>query len=174
MSERLVRPLGRVALAASVMLAIGCKGAASSNGARFDRGAIVVSHVVAAAPIIAGRLEDATMAVYLVIENHGAADTLVAAAAPLARSAMIHEQMDQGNMMPATGVVLPANQTVTLTVGGTHIMLEGLHRALVAGDSVPLDLTFRSAGTLRVVAPVVSYAALDEALGRNAAPVARP
>ena len=45
-------------------------------------------------------------------------------------------------------------------------MLEQLRRVPVAGDSVPLTLTFRRAGKIAIVARVVAYDKLEAELRR--------
>jgi copper(I)-binding protein len=60
-------------------------------------------------------------------------------------------------MEPVTGLVIKANDAVAFAPGGLHIMLTGLRRPLVLGQSFPLTLTFAKAGpveTTVTVAPV--------------------
>ena len=62
-----------------------------------------------------------------------------------------------GNVMRmrATGALpVPAGGTLTLAPGGYHVMLLDLKRPLVAGDKVPLRLTFEKAGTIEVTVNV--------------------
>ena len=49
-------------------------------------------------------------------------------------------------MRPLTAMNIPAGQTVTLSPGGTHIMLLGLTQPLREGQSFPLTLSFDHAG----------------------------
>ena len=70
---------------------------------------------------------------------------LVSVSSPAARSAEIHASgQEQGvmHMHALDALALPAGQRVELKPGGFHIMLVGLTRALVAGDTVPLTFTF--------------------------------
>jgi len=53
-------------------------------------------------------------------------------------------------MRPLTAIDIPAGQTVTLSPGGTHIMLLGLTQPLREGQSFPLTLSFDHAGPRQV------------------------
>jgi copper(I)-binding protein len=97
-------------------------------------------------------------AVFMVIENHAAAeDRLVSAAADVAERVELHTHVTDGNgvmqMIHVTdGLPVPANGTRALHRGGDHVMLMGLTRALTEGDSFDLTLTF--AGGTVVTVPV--------------------
>ena len=108
------------------------------------------------------------MAVYATIANTGAApDTLVSVTATHARSATLHTTMDHGGMqmmMPAEPVAVAPNAFVQLAPGRTHIMLEGLTRRFVPGDTLPLTFVFRRSGSVAVNASVFAYEDLQRAL----------
>jgi periplasmic copper chaperone A len=53
-----------------------------------------------------------------------------------------------------TTIELPAGQAVALAPGGDHVMLIGLAAPLLAGEEVPITLTFEVAGTRTVDAEV--------------------
>jgi protein SCO1/2 len=114
--------------------------------------------------------------VYLTVANDGdAADTLIAIESPVAARARVHREVTQGDMMamePMAALPVPPHGVVRLAPGGLHIMLEGLRRRLVVGDTVALVLVFRVAGRLSVRASVVRYADLEPMGG--AAPGPRP
>ena len=98
-------------------------------------------------------------AVYMVLENRGAAaDRLVAARTDAAGTVEIHEtQMDGGvmRMRPLeNGLEIPAGGRVTLEPGGYHIMLLDLPRDLLPGEAIALTLVFESGLELVVGAPV--------------------
>ncbi|MGB7211182.1 MAG: copper chaperone PCu(A)C [Gemmatimonadales bacterium] len=129
----------------------------------YQLGPITVTHVVAPEPQRGG-----PGGAYFTIINAGPEDTLVGVSSPDADTTMMHTSVPMGGMvhMEMTGAVpVPAGDTVRFEPGADHVMLTGLHRTLVAGDSLPLTLTFRNAGTVEVTARVVSYADLDAALG---------
>lgn len=94
------------------------------------------------------------------------ADELVAISTSLARSASLHVAVeshpDGGSghenhdgavsemTMGDVTLVLAPNSRVELAPGGLHVMLEGLERPLVEGESFDLVLTFREAGVREV------------------------
>jgi periplasmic copper chaperone A len=57
-------------------------------------------------------------------------------------------------MHHAPSIAIPASGTVVLEPGGFHVMLDGLRRDLVAGETVELELTFERAGPVTVDALV--------------------
>ena len=50
---------------------------------------------------------------------------------------------------------------MTLKPGSYHVMLMGLKKPLVAGQSIPLTLTFAKAGNISVTVPVQAMGATD-------------
>jgi copper(I)-binding protein len=99
-----------------------------------------------------------TGAVYMTLENHGAAaDRLVAVTAEAATSAEFHETlMEDGvaKMRPVEVFDIPAGGSVELKPGGYHIMLMGLKAPLKKGDMVMLQLKFERAGLVDVMVHV--------------------
>ena len=84
-------------------------------------------------------------AVYLRIISQQDA-RIVAVVSPVADHASIHSMThDKGvmKMRELETMLLPAGQEVAFASGGNHIMLSGLKKPLVAGDSVPLTLTIQ-------------------------------
>jgi periplasmic copper chaperone A len=82
---------------------------------------------------------------YVAMTGADQADGLVSVSTPVATIAEVHETTNDSGVMkmrPVKSVPIPAHQTVTLTPGGYHIMLMGLKKPLVAGQSFPLTLTF--------------------------------
>ena len=129
-------------------------------------GALAINGVVAAAPASVGTLADETMAVYLTIIGPPTGDTLLGARSAAARSATIHMMDGGGSMtgMASTPLVIPAGGRVRFAPGGLHVMLTGLTRHFVPGDTLSLTLSFRSAGDVTATARVVSYEQLQRAL----------
>lgn len=72
--------------------------------------------------------------------------TLVGAASPLAATVEVHEMTLQDNIMRMRavrgGLALQAGQPLELKPGGYHVMLMGLKKPLVAGETVLLELRF--------------------------------
>ena len=122
-------------------------------------------------------------AAYMKIENTGsAADALVGAASPAAKTVEIHEtvamdgempaasdgmgmespmpsasdDMDGGmmGMRPIARLEIPAGGTVELKPGSYHIMLIDLNQELKPGDKIEITLTFEKAGEVEVTAEV--------------------
>ena len=99
-------------------------------------------------------------AIFMVIENPGAADDrLIAATTGVAKRVELHthEMTSDGvmQMIEVTeGFIVPAGGSHALARGGDHIMLMGLTQALNDGDTVDLMLTFEQAGEIAVEVPV--------------------
>lgn len=101
----------------------------------------------------------ANSAIYMTLANGGAtADRLTAAKADVSKAVEIHETTMEGDVMRMQqvqdGIELPAGGQVELKPGGYHIMLIGLTRDLVVGESFPVTLEFASGQTLTVEAEV--------------------
>ena len=101
---------------------------------------------------------------FLTIVNSGdAADRLVSASTPAAGVAQFHQMQMDGDVMTMgelpNGIAIPPGETVTLAPGGLHIMLMDLTRPLVEGETVPLTLTFETAGTIEIALPIADPAA---------------
>lgn len=100
-----------------------------------------------------------TAAVYMTIRNvgsHGIDITDVST--DVAESAMIHLSSMQNGMMVMEHLMtleIPSGESVRLEPGSFHIMLEGLRRSLVAGDSIRMVLKFSNGMTAQVTVPVV-------------------
>ena len=100
-----------------------------------------------------------TAAAYLTIANgSGAADTLLGASTPSARSVEIHTHVAEGGlqrMVELAELTLPAGEAVLLEPGGLHLMLIDLAAPLAAGATVALTLRFAAAGTVELEVPVI-------------------
>jgi copper(I)-binding protein len=85
-------------------------------------------------------------------------DRLVAVETTAADHGEIHTMSMEGGVMRmrrlADGIALPAGKAVSLKPGAEHVMIIGPKVALTPGASVPLVLKFRSAPSVRVIAPV--------------------
>ena len=64
------------------------------------------------------------------------------------------QAMGEMGMRPVERIAAPAHATTTLAPGGYHIMLIGLVKPLVSGDTVQVTLTFASGTTTQVGAVV--------------------
>ncbi len=102
----------------------------------------------------------ANTAGYMNIRSTGTADTLLRASVPksvammteLHRSMMVDGQM---KMVQQKSIAIPRNGTRVLKMGSFHLMIMGLKGNLTAGKRIPITLTFKKAGTVRVSAPVM-------------------
>ena len=99
-------------------------------------------------------LEGRQGAGFLTIRNTGAvADRLVAATSPVSGRVELHTHIRDGDVMrmrPVEDIPVPANGSVTLQPGGLHLMLMGLNRPLVAGETIPVTLRFAGAGEVTI------------------------
>ncbi|HSK39088.1 MAG TPA: copper chaperone PCu(A)C [Arenibaculum sp.] len=100
---------------------------------------------------------------FMVVENAGqAVDRLVAARSPAAERVEFHTHLMEDGIMrmrPVPVIEVPPAGKVELKPGGYHLMLLGLKRPLVEGESFPITLSFEHAGTLQVEAVVASIGA---------------
>lgn len=103
---------------------------------------------------------------FMTITNNGEKDvTLVGGASPVAGIVEIHEVID-GMMQPmASGLVIPAGQSVKLRMGGYHVMLMELASEIKAGEEVEMTLRFSDGTEQRLTAPVKDIAMDDEVYG---------
>ena len=101
-------------------------------------------------------------AAYMDVKNKGAADKIVSANCDCAKATELHDvKMVDGamKMVPVSGMDVPANGELKLKPGAYHIMLIGLNRPLVAGETLPIKIKFEKAGEVTVQAKVKDKAA---------------
>lgn len=95
---------------------------------------------------------------FLVLENSGASlRSVVSGTADVAETLELHEMVRDGTMMkmsPVKSIEIPAGGRTELKPGGLHLMLFGLKRPLVAGDSIHVTLTLDDGSSLMVTAAV--------------------
>lgn len=100
-------------------------------------------------------------AAYMLIENRGGQpDKLIAVETNAAASAELHlSKIEDGmaKMEPVEGgIEIPANGSVELKPGSYHVMLMGIAKPFVPGDSIVLTLKFASGAALHLAVPVVA------------------
>ena len=93
-------------------------------------------------------------AAYMTVMNQGnAPDRLVSVSTPAAMKAELHNHTMEGGVMKMRRVeavdIVPGKASI-LEPGGLHVMLMGLERPLVDGESFPLTLNFERAGSVEV------------------------
>ena len=74
------------------------------------------------------------------------------ASSPLAESVslhMTHEMDGMVHMLPLDSAPIAPGDSLVLAEQGTHLMVSGLRRKLVVGDSLPITLTFAGGRELR-------------------------
>ena len=105
---------------------------------------------------------------YLTIANNGdASDALKSATSPRSPRVELHEMSMQGNMMqmrPVARLEIPAHGSVALAPGGYHLMFNDITAPFVAGQDVPVTLTFEHHAPITVTLPVRDRSATAPAM----------
>jgi periplasmic copper chaperone A len=99
-------------------------------------------------------------AIFALITGGDADDRLLAASSAVASVVEIHEHaMTADGVMQMRqvvgGVIIPAKAQVELKPRSYHIMLIGLHTALIKGSKIPVILEFAQRGKIAVEAEVL-------------------
>ncbi len=88
----------------------------------------------------------------------GTDDRLLGGSTPVAESVAVRRAFLVSGRRVTTfapkGIVIPADATMTLEPGGSHLALLGLRTGLVQGKTFPLTLQFERAGEVTVIARV--------------------
>ena len=94
-----------------------------------------------------------------------APDRLIGVSSDVAAKVQIHEMKVINGIMQmrevSDGLAIPAGASVTLKPGSYHVMLIGLKKPLIAGQTFPLTLTFAKAGNISVTVPVQAMGATN-------------
>lgn len=97
-------------------------------------------------------------AMYMTIRNPtGSPDRLIKAQSDVSKVVELHNvAMKDGvmSMYPVEAIEVPANGEAVLKPGSFHVMLIGLTRDLVAGETMTVTLTFEQAGDVTVQTPI--------------------
>jgi copper(I)-binding protein len=104
-------------------------------------------------------------AAYMVIENPAGADELLEVSCGCSAEGSLHViEMKEGSdsmvMKEVPSIAVPPGASVALSPGGSHVMLMGLSGDM--GESVVLELRFRSGARISVTAPVLDPAAAQK------------
>lgn len=91
--------------------------------------------------------------------------TLEGGSSDVAGIVEIHEVLDGEMIAMPNGLVIPANGSVKLRMGGYHVMLLELDHELKAGHEVDVTLRFSDGTEQTVTAPVKDIAMDDEVYG---------
>ena len=97
-------------------------------------------------------------AFYMAVTGGETDDRITSASSPSCDVTELHETTMQDGVMSmqeqTEGIPIPAGSTVMLEPGGLHVMCIGVQEALVAGETVNVELEFESAGTVTVQAEI--------------------
>jgi copper(I)-binding protein len=99
-----------------------------------------------------------TAAVYLVLRNTSVQPVIVIGVrSPAATSVMIHETStvgSQSRMRMHEKLVIAPGQSMAFEPGGMHVMLSGMKKSLLIGQTVPLIFLLANGGQVNVAAVV--------------------
>ena len=91
---------------------------------------------------------------YLVVRNKApAAERLLSATSPAAVRVETHVTVKDGDIMrmrEVKGYAVPANGSLELKPGGSHLMFIDIRQPFKEGDKLPVVLKFQRAGELKV------------------------
>lgn len=96
----------------------------------------------------------------------GGGDVLVAASTPKAGRSELHNHIMKGDVMEmrrVDSIEVPAGGKAQLKPSGYHLMLMELKEPLKAGETIKLELTFKTAGKMSVDVPVLAIGAAPPA-----------
>lgn len=155
---RAAAPTGSVVPILVLAATMALTGCASQSGTRGAAGRSAADagppRISASDPFIPLPASPAVAAGYVTVHNTGGtADRLVKVSSPDARSVTMHRSTST-SMEPLESVAVPAHGSAVFSRGSDHLMIMGLHRTPVVGDTVEMDLTFAEAGTVVVEMPV--------------------
>ena len=108
--------------------------------------AVARADITVVAPWVRGVVPGQTATGAFMTIRSTEATTLVGASSPAADSVQLHQMsVDNGTMRmrPVESVAIAPHGHLDLQPGSYHLMIVGLNRSLVTGDTVPLTLRFR-------------------------------
>ena len=96
-------------------------------------------------------------AIFMVIRNNGPQDKLISASSDASGTAEFWRYSTEGGQFKATkvdGIDIADHGMIEFKRGQTVLLLKDVKKALVAGETVPVKLTFEKGGDLDVAVPV--------------------
>ena len=102
-------------------------------------------------------------AAFMTIVNGGGSDKLLSASSDVSKVVELHTHIMEGSVMrmrQVPAVEVAGGSETTLQPGGYHVMLIGLNKALVEGETFPLTLNFEKAGQIEVLVTVEAAGAM--------------
>jgi copper(I)-binding protein len=156
----LPRRLVLVAAAAVIPVLAGCEAGSNAPTLQFhyptDAAGTVVGQLsirnvfVLGAPLGSSLQKGQSASLFLALVNDGAPDTLTSVSAPGTAASVT---------LPAGGITVRDQHPVFLTGPKPAVFLAGLTRIVTGGSNITLVLTFRNAGPVTLVVPVMARAA---------------
>jgi copper(I)-binding protein len=137
----------RFLLAGAVLMAL--SHAVSAQAADYKAGDVTVVDPWARAT--AGKPRNG--GTFVTLKGGRLGDRLIGASTEVARKAELHNHINDNGVMRmrhVEQVEVPAGGMAMLQPGGLHIMMMGLKKPLIEGESFPLTLHFKKAGEVTV------------------------
>ncbi|MGR5065101.1 copper chaperone PCu(A)C [Photobacterium sp. DNB22_13_2] len=106
-------------------------------------------------------------AFFNIMNQSNNSDELISASSPIAGKTELHAHMHEDGMMKMREVGkidIPANDSQALKPGGYHIMFFNLKEVPQLGESFPLTLNFKHAGTVKVEVKVEEATYMPEGM----------
>jgi hypothetical protein len=136
--RRIMQKLGKAGMTLIVMIVVAaCQSAppaVSIEGAKAEMSPAIVGEAI----------------VSLRIVNQGGADVLTGVRTDLAGATASFHLMEGPRMVTVDAMPVPARKTLDLRLGGSHIMLEHMNRAVKEGFPLTITLIFKKSGEKQV------------------------
>ncbi len=101
---------------------------------------------------------------FLKITNNNAEDDVVlSAVSSIAKRTELHTHLMKDGVMSMTkleSIPVPAGKSVMFKPGGYHVMMMGLKEKMVKGSHFKVTLTFKNAGDIEIMVPVMDAGAM--------------
>ncbi|MFI9204140.1 copper chaperone PCu(A)C [Streptomyces sp. NPDC053048] len=136
-------------LAGGLLLVTGCQ--SEKNALSSGRAELSVSGAYLPQPA----MTDMAAAYFTVTNDGGKADQLTKVTSPLSRDVTLHTT-EGAQMKHAAKLEVPAKGKLSLTRGGTHLMLGKLDHKPKQGEKVEFTLHFATSAPIRIQVPVES------------------
>jgi copper(I)-binding protein len=148
-----MEPIRHLAAAVFAAVVLACPPVVAQTGAA-QVGAVTIRDAWVRAPAT----PNGAGAAYMAIAIAEGDDRLIAASTDAARRVELHtHQVDAAGvarMRQIDAIPVTADAPAVLAPGGLHVMLMGVTRPLVPGETLALTLTFAQAGEVVVSAPI--------------------
>ncbi|MGF1724654.1 copper chaperone PCu(A)C [Photobacterium nomapromontoriensis] len=110
-------------------------------------------------------------AAFFTVMNHGdTPDELLSASSPIAGKTELHAHIHEDGMMKmrkVNEITILGNETTQLKPGGLHVMFFELEKVPALGESFPLTLHFKQAGTVNVEVKVEEATYIPEGMKKE-------